>query len=496
MSVITPPIPTTQPPLLQPDPDALIKEARDRQRRRRRKVGLAALVLAAGVGTALGIVYGTGGGRSAVVRIANGPTVNVAAFAHQGRLAFVSRNSLWVVDGATRSLRKVATPAGLHPLRPSFSRDGKWLAFLETRTPPADVAGGALNYSQVWLAHGDGSDPHPVAGLGSAWLVGWSPTADVLAASAGPVSKRVPFESLTTLRVVTPGEPTRVLVRSRDVRDAVWSPDGRELAVVNEAPRLVDTLSVYPLAGGKPTVWATFRPHDHLNGMTQPLIDTAGWWKGLGIGVWVFGDGAGRNLDATPLDVIARPGAKPRFLADTLSVETTRIVASSSRGLALVADVSHGRNGGRVYWDAKQLQICGTTGTSPCQPIVTDRAKVTLDPVWSPNGKQLAFVEAPDRLQGGWGQNVLSKWYGQHVLRVYDLHTHRLRTVAAAKGATIPLWSASGKSLLYVDDDGVWLLPTLDAKPARIATPLFAPSSWPSYFGQIAWPSQLSWWSK
>jgi hypothetical protein len=81
-------------------------------------------------------------------------------------------------------------------------------------------------------------------------------------------------------------------------------------------------------------------------------------------------------------------------------------------------------------------------------------------------------------------------------LRVYDLHTHRLRTVTAAKGATIPLWSANGKSLLFVDDDGVWLLPTLDAKPARIATPLFAPSSWPSYFGQIAWPSQLSWWSK
>jgi hypothetical protein len=49
---------------------------------------------------------------------------------------------------------------------------------------------------------------------------------------------------------------------------------------------------------------------------------------------------------------------------------------------------------------------------------------------------------------------------------------------------------------MYVDDDGVWLLPTLDAKPVRIATPLFAPSSWPSYFGQIAWPSQLSWWSK
>ena len=493
MSVVTPPAPTIQPPS-QPDPDALIKEARERQRRRRRRVGLAALALAAGTGAALGIVYGTGGSTPAIVRIANGPTVNVAAFAHQGRLAFVSRNSLWVVDGTTSSLHKVTTPTGLHPLRPSFSPDGKWLAFIETRTSPKDVAGGALNYSQVWLARGDGSDPHPVAGLSSAWLVGWSPTADVLAASAGPISTRVPFESLTTLRVVTPGGSTRVVVRSRDVRDAVWSPDGRELAVVNEAPRLVDTLSVYPLAGGKPTLWATLHPHDHLNGMTQPLIDLAGWWKGLGIGVWVFGDGAGRNLDATPLDVIADPGAKPRFLADTLSVETTRIIAPSHDRIAVVADISNGVNGGRVYWDAKQVQIC-TASPSSCRPIVAGRSTVTVDPVWSPSGKQLAFVQAPDRLQGGWGQSVLATWYGRHVLRVYDTRTERLSTIAAARGATIPLWSTNGKSLLYVDADGIWLLPTLDAKPVRIATPLFAPSNWPSYFGQMAWPAQLSWWS-
>jgi hypothetical protein len=45
---------------------------------------------------------------------------------------------------------------------------------------------------------------------------------------------------------------------------------------------------------------------------------------------------------------------------------------------------------------------------------------VTLDSEWSPNGEQLASVEAPDRQTGGWRQNALTSWCGPHVLRLYD----------------------------------------------------------------------------
>jgi Tol biopolymer transport system component len=490
VSVSAPPRPPGQQPSPHPDPDALIEEARARQRRRRRRVAVV-VVVAAVVAATVAAVWDAGGSAPAVVQISGGPTVNVRAFTDHGRLAFVSRNSLWVLNGGRSSLRQVATPRRLHPVQPVFSPDGKWLAFLVTKTAPADMAGGALGYSPVWLARGDGSDAHPVPGLGRALIVGWSSRGDVLAAMAGPVSQRVPFESLTTVRLVTPGRPTRVLLHSRDVLGAVWSPDGRQLAVVNEDSRLADTLAAYPISGGAPTVWARLTPHDRVNGMTGPLLHPAGWWRGFGIGVWVYGDGATRNLDATPLDVIAHPGAKPRLLLDTLSVQTTRILDSSKSAVAFVADVSHGVNGGRIYWDAKQVQIC--TPPASCKPIATDRSKVTLDPAWSPSGDQLAFVEAPDRRAGGWGQQALTRWYGQHVLRIYDTRNQRLRTIAAARGATAPLWSSDGKSLVYLADDGVWLLPALDAKPVRIATPLFTPSSWPSYFGQIAWPAQLAW---
>jgi WD40 repeat protein len=228
--------------------------------------------------------------------------------------------------------------------------------------------------------------------------------------------------------------------------------------------------------------------------MTQPLLDPAAWWRGLGIGVWVYGNGMTRNLDNTPLDVISRPGAEPRLLAETLSVQTTRVLADTRDAVAVVADISHGVNGGRVFWDAKQVQIC-TPAARPCHPVVVDSSKVTVDPAWSPNGRQLAFVEAPDRRTGGWGQHALTEWYAEHVLRLYDIRSRRLRTIATATGATAPMWSRDGKSLLYVADDGLWLLPGLETRPVRIAAPLYRPAGWPSYFGQIAWTAQLAWWS-
>ena len=118
MSVLAPSRPPAQ-ASPQPDPDALIKEARERQRRRRLRAGIA-LALLAGLGTTVGVVWDWGGGTPAVVRIAGGPTVNVRGFGGQGRLAFVSRNSLWVLDGDRSSLRQVAMLRGLHPEGPVF----------------------------------------------------------------------------------------------------------------------------------------------------------------------------------------------------------------------------------------------------------------------------------------------------------------------------------------------------------------------------------------
>jgi WD40 repeat protein len=444
-------------------------------------------VLVAAIATAIGLVHGKDNSGPAILHPAGGPVVNARAFARYGRLVFVSRDTLWALDGNRGSLRQLPVPSGLHPIRPELSPDGKWLAYEATTEPPSQVP--SVGYGQVWLAHGDGTDAHPLAGLAQATLIGWNSTGDVLAALAGPLSTRIPFDSETTLRLIRPDRGTRVLVRARDVESATWSPNGTQLAVVAETPRLSETVAAYPIDGGAPTRWLTVHQRDHLNGMTEPQLSLAGWWAGIGIGVWVFGDGSTHNLDATPLDVIASPDARPRFVAATLSDGTTRVVQGRGGSLAVVADVSHGVNGNRIVWDAKQLQIC----RSSCQPVLRDRSRVTLDPAWSSDGNQVVFVDAPDLAAGGWPQAQLQRWYDSHVLRVLDVRSGHVKTIRSAIGATAPLWSSDGRSLVYFAHDSIWLLSRLTGRPVRIAGPIFFAKRWPAFYGQMAWPSEIAW---
>ncbi len=102
MSVlVTPPLPVRE------DPQALIGEARRRTRRRRLRTTIGVAVL---LGAGAFAFFATSGGSSGIVaETQRRPFVNVRAFRHEGELAFISRGSLWVLDGAAGSLRKVAS---------------------------------------------------------------------------------------------------------------------------------------------------------------------------------------------------------------------------------------------------------------------------------------------------------------------------------------------------------------------------------------------------
>ncbi len=219
------------------------------------------------------------------------------------------------------------------------------------------------------------------------------------------------------------------------------------------------------------------------------LFDVAGWWPRLGVGVWVFGDGAVHNNDNTPLDLIISPGARPRSLGQTLSDGTTDVVAASSSGdVAIVTD--HG--GGRAAWQDKTVKLC-SSGTSSCRPLPHARGDVTVDPAWAPDGKTLAYVEAPNVSAGPWSQQAIAAWFAAHRVLLYDTSTGRVRLLAVARGATAITWSRDGRSLLYVRNDALWMLPTLNSRPVRIGSPLFVSHNWPQYYAQIAWASQFAW---
>ena len=446
----------------------------------------------------------------------------------------MSRNAVWALDGEVGTLRRLPVPAGWTPSSPQLSHDGRWLAYTTAESTtrfPTTV--------ELWLARGDGSGAHRVRGLDVDRVVGWNPATDVLAVVGGA-------KSGSTLELLRPDSPTQTLValtgapaRYRAVWSAAWSPNGREIAVATQefgGPADGATIRAFPLAGGAPTTWFRLRTDQrfpdhicsHCGGAREVIADVVGWWPRWGMGFWVRCCGGTNDLDGSPLAVISRPGARPHLLTQTLSDGVTDAVAAGAQGaLALVADATS-PNSGREIGAGKSVEACdvgaqsctpvpgATTWTGPdrqrcvipkqsvkqCLGVVVPPAGqpgsgVSLDPAWSPGVTLLAYVRAPVALTGGWPD---AAWYAAHALYTWNPSTGATRRIGGIDGANVPTWSADGRELLYVRDDGRWLASGARGSRVEIAYPLFPPAGLykgftDDYYGQIPWNAQFAWWS-
>jgi WD40-like Beta Propeller Repeat len=510
------------------DAAALIEEARSRTRRRRRRgAAFALLALAAALASYLA---DSGGGSVTVAETASRPFVNVRAFEHAGELAFISRGALWVLDGSAHSLRRLRAPRGYAVASPTFSHDGRWLAYLATRSSDSATV------SQLWVARADGSGAREIGGLAVNQLVGWSPTADVLAAVTDTdlsISRYYFGPQPTTLSLITPAGRTRRLfsipaaaARVGRVWDAVWSPHGNAVAVsTNDFRRNGGTtVRAFPIDGARPTQWFSIPTRQGLAGICTEcgganavIADLAGWYPHWGIAFWAICCGADHISDDTPLELLTAPGATPHLIARTLSDGTTDAIASSpTGGLALVAST-----GGREIGIGKQVSLCDRS-TLTCEPVpgaslwqgrnpqtcvipcgrwphaATGKpgSGVTLDPSFSPSGRLLAYVKAPEALTSGWPELA---WYDAHELYVFDPATGATRRMGKIGGADVPAWSSDGRELLYVGNDGLWMTSLASGKSVEIEYPLFHAGYWRGlqvdYYGQLPWSAQFSWWS-
>ena len=147
------------------DPEALIEEARQRQRSRRRRGAVIALGLVVAGALAFGIVRLVSGGSARVGGdTPKGLFVDRSAFAGHGVLAFVSRGGLFVLDGRSQNLTAITT-RGEQASDPRFSPNGSWLAY-------------TIGAGRLGLARSDGSSARVISthAVGAAWL----PNGDLL----------------------------------------------------------------------------------------------------------------------------------------------------------------------------------------------------------------------------------------------------------------------------------------------------------------------------
>ena len=427
-----------------------------------------------------------GGGRSASTASsapttpATTPAVNPRAMAGHGKLAFLSGGRLYVLDGAGASLDQVDVPAGMVVSRPAWSFDGRWLAFDATANPPGASASALTG---VWVASADGSSPRVLRSGASGFS--WSPAADRLAVSDGTGA----------------AAPTAVF----DLRsgrhwalscacDVAWTSDGVTLAAASAtatgrgpegALEVRASLTRMPSDGGRPTPW-----YSRAGGN----LELGGWWPGGGGVLFWFDPGSSSSLAADGLDLfaLATSGA-PHRVATTL-VEPSWLAWSPDRTTLAVVS-----GGNREIWSDKTLALCEPVRDGGCTDVPVPAGYMAVDPAWSPNGA-LAYVRAgadfrPPADAAPFGPTGVAAWYATRTLWLARPDgSGAVEIAGAGTGVAAPEFSSDGRWIMFVRDDGLWLVPVSGGGTAtEVAAPLFGSAGPPNYYGQIDWPGQFAW---
>jgi Tol biopolymer transport system component len=199
------------------------------------------------IGTdAIYVVNSDGSGRELIVRgVADATTFSWSPDGR--RLAFSGGNRraevIFVVNVDGSGLKRLTQPPRGRKRtedwsqNPSWSPDGKWIAFDGART-----ATGNWLIPDVYVMRADGSAEHRLTGgRGAQWLTHWSPDGRriLFEQPVGSVFKKTKLIDLYTIN--PDGSSKLKLARVRNEADhcvcAVWSPDGTKIAYEAEGVR-------------------------------------------------------------------------------------------------------------------------------------------------------------------------------------------------------------------------------------------------------------------
>jgi hypothetical protein len=422
-------------------------------------------------------------------------SVDAAAWAGHGDLAFVSSGQLEVLSDAGTVTAVTGPPPGGFDSNPAWSSDGRWLAFLHTGPPN----GFAIPAATLWLVQA-GSTGAVRVGTSGVTTYAWSPVTPVLgfalansSATAAPMPEYIGIEQ--------PGGAPRLIEvgTGAGIGDIAWSPGGQLGFDDSQFARpATPTAAASPPYGRIGTVDPAKGTVTTALQLTETELRLGGWWPDGGGFLFWEDPGFAEAADGEVLYSVAVGSTQPVAMTKSL-VGSTWISLNPDPGRNLVA-VMAGMD--REIWSpGREVDVC-TLPTATCSGIGVPVGSEGLAPSWAPDGG-LYFAEASNSGPFGptgnafWSPGWMAQWDATNTMwktAVGGNPAPLLQAPAGTVAAVPAAASSSVPAVLFVADDAIWLAnPTLGAPAVRVAGPLFSTAAPSGYYGEVDWTAALAW---
>lgn len=330
--------------------------------------------------------------------------------------------------------KKPFLPADLMDLHtvndPQMAPDGSWVAYV------VSVRDGDENKTigNVWMSRWDGKrNLQMTQSKKGASNPRWSPDGRSLAFLEARGDDDA--KSQVWLLDRDGGEARQLTKLPGGVEEFAWSPDGKRLALIG-----ADVDPDEPGADAKPDA-KKLLPKPIVIDRYQFKDDKVGYLRRLRSHLYVFD----------------MSSAKATLLTGGDFDEETPVWSPDSRWIAFVSK----REGDPDRNENTDLYLIAAEADASARRL-TDYPGADSDPVWSPNGKQLAF------LRGG---PVKYREYDPARIAVISIDGGEARILAAGldRAASDLAWSADGRSLMFLlEDDRSRQLASLTIKDEKI----------------------------
>ena len=393
------------------------------------------------------------------------PYLNTTPFYGHGDLAFVSLGDLYVLDGASRHVVNV-TGADLAASDPEFSPNGKWLTY---ETDQGETS---------WLARADGLGSKRLAGTAS-----WLPNGQL--ALGGPTSTSTFTVGNNEALLPTGGSAEASAVRAGSSVIYLFVTNTLQVHPPRSSQG-VERVETAASPNGRRTLWyeapVSFSPAGGLEGTFVGNVSVLPDRRALLLTISHY---CCDYADGQDFYELRSPLGQPRLLGTVLNASAVPTVGPSGT-------FAFGGGGDRYAWVSKHVEQCVRGHRHLHQGANPGKRALCLTGL-VPQRADARFCRSERREEGAIGQPQVLSWYATHHLYLLAAGSDRPVEVAHTQGAAAPLWSEDSQSLLFVDDDALYLIAQPGSAPVEVAGPLFSPGSWSGYFGEIAWTTQFGW---